>query len=63
MPRYFSQKRPSALYVEDDTWIDPMLPSLTVPEHHATDTGLLDANGDAIMRAVRPVGFGRDDEW
>jgi hypothetical protein len=29
----------------------------SVSEHEAADTGLLDANGDSIMRAPNPMGF------
>ena len=58
MPRYFTRRAPKALYVEDDHYSEPM-PSrdLIVPEHEATDTGLLDHNGDTIMRAPNPMGF------
>jgi len=34
-----------------------------VPEHVAVDTGLIDLDGNAIMRAPNPIGFGKDDEW
>ena len=64
MPRYFS-KRATATRADDDgyypvgnSWFVP-----TVSDHEATDTGLLDVNGDQIMRAPNPIGFGRDDEW
>lgn len=62
MSRYFTKPR---AWVADDLYADdaPMLPALTVSDHEATDTGLLDHNGDAIMRAPNPVGFGRDEEW
>ncbi len=63
MPRYFT--RPRALLVgDDDVWpvdIAGHIPS--VSDHHATNTGILDANGDPIMRAPRPIGFGRDEDW
>lgn len=62
MARYFVQRR-AALFVEDDTWVEAMVPSLSVPEHVATDTGLLDDQGDPIMRAPNPVGFGKDEDW
>lgn len=51
--------RPRAAW--DDEY--PMLPHLDVPDHEAADTGLLDHRGDPIMRAPRPMGFGRDGEW
>ncbi len=62
MSRYFTRPRgikPRATW-DDDV---PLLPPISAPEHEAVDTGLLDANGDPIMRAPRPIGFGRDDEW
>lgn len=62
MARYFVQRR-AALFVGDDTWVEAMVPSLSVPEHVATDTGLLDDQGDPIMRAPNPVGFGKDEDW
>ena len=64
MNRYFT-KRPSARgYVEDFLYDDPIRADApSVPEHVATDTGLLDMHGDAIMRAPNPIGFGRDVEW
>lgn len=61
MPRYFTRPRG---YVADDYYGDyPLLPDLHVPEHKPVDTGLLDARGDAIMRAPLPIGFGRMEEW
>lgn len=62
MARYFTVK--SQGYIEDFTWSDePMIPSLDVPDHTPTWTGLLDLNEDPIMRAPRPIGFGRDEDW
>jgi hypothetical protein len=60
MSRYFVQRQPERAY-----WYDngPLLPDIGVPEHVATDTGLVDKRGDPIMRAPRPVGFGRMEEW
>jgi hypothetical protein len=56
MPRYFT--RPKSLWVADETYDEPMcLGTPEVPDHVATDTGLLDQNGDAIMRAPNPIGF------
>ena len=62
MPRYFTRPRS---YVADDldAGDGPMILEISVPEHEATDTGILDANGDPIMRAPRPIGFGRMEEW
>lgn len=64
MPRYFSQRR-KALWVEDeDAWDAASTDHIpTVSDHEATDTGLLDVNGDTIMRAPNPIGFGKDEEW
>ena len=68
MARYFSKPRAwvgtdFGQAYDDTDYSRPMVPDLYVPEHEATDTGLLDARGDSIWRAPRPVGFGRDDEW
>lgn len=62
MPRYFTR---AAKALDDDYWPDaaPLITSLTVCDHEAVDTGLLDPNGDTIMRAPNPMGFGKDDEW
>lgn len=58
MPRYFIQRRPKSWIADDDTWTVPVATSIpTVCDHEATDTGLIDANGDAIMRAPNPMGF------
>lgn len=62
MTRYFTRPK-AAFYVEDEFHRPrsnaPALPS--VPDHEAADTGLLDANGDAILRAPNPMGFVWDD--
>lgn len=66
MSRYFIQRRqPPPLVRASDDW-EPIgnawhIPS--VPDHEAADTGLVDANGNPIMRAPNPMGFGRDGEW
>lgn len=60
MPRCFTTRASSRrLWVEDETFASegPMLPALSVSDHEATDTGLLDQHGDCIMRAPNPVGF------
>lgn len=65
MSRYFVQRRKSAVRASDDDWA-PVGNGWHIPavaDHVATDTGLLDANGDPIMRAPNPMGFGRDGEW
>ena len=56
MPRYYTRAfRPRA----DDGWSNdiPRPSTLDVPEHEPTNTGLLDARGDAIWRAPNPMGF------
>lgn len=63
MTRYFAWKRPVQPKGE---WIDidaPLVPSISVSDHQAADTGLVDVRGNSIMRAPNPIGFGRDDEW
>jgi hypothetical protein len=54
-PRYFTRRAKAS----DDVWWDrgPLIPSLTVSDHEATDTGLVDERGDPIMRAPNPIGF------
>lgn len=59
--RYFTARR--ALWVADQVDAQAQFNIPSVSDHTATDTGLIDANGDCIMRAPRPMGFGRDDEW
>lgn len=63
MSRY--TKRPRAwVGIEDETYGEQALVAdISVDEHVATFTGLLDANGDEIWIEPRPIGFGRDDEW
>jgi hypothetical protein len=63
MSRYFIARRAKALWVGDDIYAEPSSHLPSVPEHEATDTGLLDMNGAAIMRAPRPISFGREEEW
>lgn len=55
--------RPPRSWIEDDTFAESARPELIVPMSEATDTGLLDAAGNAIFRLPNPIGFGRDDEW
>lgn len=65
MSRYFVQRTRSAAWIEDEYLAPDPSPmrDVFVPEHIATDTGLVDLNGDPIMHAPRPVGFGRAAEW
>lgn len=61
MPRYATRPRAEA---DCDGWsMGPLLDSVTVSDHEAIDTGLLDADGNTIWRMPNPIGFGRDDEW
>lgn len=64
MPRYFTQaRRPRLLWVEDETYSDPINNGLpVVDEHVAVDTGLLDVRGEIIWRGPNPIGFGRRDD-
>lgn len=56
MSRYFTTPaRAQVKALGDDDW--PLLPSLTVSDHEATDTGLLDEAGNTIWRAPNPMGF------
>lgn len=58
MSRYFTVRKPRAIYIEDDHYSEaPRDRDLFVSEHVATDTGLLDHNGDCIMRAPNAIGF------
>ena len=67
MSRYFTRARPLDFQGAPVSWIEaidqPMIPNLTVDDHIAVDTGLVDQSGDPIMRAPNPIGFGRDGEW
>lgn len=58
MTRYFTRKRPTQWIADDLVPEDaPMIPSLSVSGHDATDTGLLDAGGETIWRAPNEMGF------
>ncbi len=58
MTRYF-KRPPQSFYVEDDHYSPRPGPlaSLTVPEHEAINTGLLDKDGDIVWRAPNEMGF------
>ena len=63
MPRYFTRRAVKSQTRSAGWWSDEGLTliNLSVPDHEATDTGLIDANGDAIMRAPNPMGFVWED--
>lgn len=63
MSRYFSKRPRAEGWCGDDIYEGDHCPELTVDEHVAVDTGLLDADGNSIWRAPNPLGFGRDSEW
>ena len=57
--RYFVQRATARPRSDDDDWV-PIGNSWhipNVPDHQATDTGLVDVGGNAIMRAANPMGF------
>lgn len=63
MTRYFTIRHPQQPRSEDDWW--PTGNSWHIPtvcDHHATNTGLLDADGNTIWRAPEPMGFQWRDE-
>jgi hypothetical protein len=63
MSRYFTRRmvhRPRADWLDDDS---PLIPSLEVDDHEAVETGIIDLEGNPILRAPNPMGFGRDEDW
>lgn len=60
MPRYATRPRAEA---DCDWWANDAPAPLTVCDHEAVDTGLLDARGETIWRMPNPIGFGRDEDW
>ena len=65
MAHYFSHRTPARGWVGDTDAL-PAAVAGNIPsvcDHEATYTGLLDVDGDPIMRAPRPIGFGRDEDW
>lgn len=48
--------KPRAFDIDDDT---PLIPSLTVDDHEAVDTGLITPTGEPIMRLPEAIGFHR----
>ncbi|CAM8655303.1 hypothetical protein MCEMIE4_03129 [Sphingobium cupriresistens] len=61
MARYVS--RPPRGWIEDEVFSEPARLEIIVPLSEATETGLLDADGNSIFRLPNPIGFGRDEEW
>ena len=59
MSRYFTKPQRTRSWIGDDLGHEdaPLLAGLCVPDHEATDTGLLDPNGDTIWKEPRPMGF------
>lgn len=58
MSRYFTRPRANLPLFVEQLWHDePFKPNLDVPDHEATNTGLIDRRGDPIMRAPNPMGF------
>jgi len=60
--RYFVQRAPAPR--SDDSYWWPTGNSWhipNVPDHQASDTGLVDVDGNAIMRAANPMGFVWDE--
>ena len=59
MSRYFTRPKAAArsFWVEDECDNYSNRDNIEVPDHVATFTGLLDANGDDIWRAPNPIGF------
>lgn len=56
MSRYFT--KPARAKVRAEWWHEePMRHVPTVCDHEATDTGLLDKDGNAIWRGPNPIGF------
>lgn len=62
--RYFVARKRALWVADEDAWpadVAGHIPS--VSDHEATYTGLVDTNGDPIMRAPNPMGFGKDEDW
>ena len=54
MARYFLQKTDNYDYWREEGLV---LKDISVPEHIPTDTGLINSDGDKIMRSPNPIGF------
>jgi hypothetical protein len=59
MSRYFTRaaKAYKPMICEDTWYNDPLLPGVTVSDHDAIDTGLVDGRGDPILRGPESMGF------
>lgn len=57
MSRYFTAPKRTRSWIADEVWDEPVRNIPTVSDHEATDTGLLDADGNTIWRAPEPMGF------
>lgn len=57
MTRYFTAPHRPRSWIADDVFEEPMRHVPTVCDHHAVDTGLIDAEGNTIWRAPNPMGF------
>ena len=65
MSRYVVSRRPLTTKRIRMEWDDehPLVPPLTVDECEPVKTGLLTAEGYAILRVNDPVGFHNPSEW
>lgn len=63
MSRYFIQRAARSFWTGDDVFVSAQNYIPTVPDHEAIDTGLIDLDGNAIVRVPLAIGFGRRDEW
>lgn len=63
MSRYFIQPAKQRRAFDDEWWPEPFINIPTVCKHEAIDTGLLDKDGNCIMKAPNPIGFGKDEDW
>lgn len=63
MPRYVRLARsPKAYRDEWEGYENPVTP-VQVCDHEYIDTGLIFPDGEPVLRAPNPIGFGRDEEW
>lgn len=57
MSRYFAAPKRTRAWIEDEIYDEPMRHIPTVSDHEATDTGIIDLNGNTFWRAPEPMGF------